>query len=63
MKKIKQYWMILRTLTFLIVGLMNTVLIKPEDVGTWKNYTGYLLLILAGLDIIYFIIKIKKGGK
>jgi len=34
----KLIWTTIRTLTFLIIGLMNTVIIKPEDIGKWKNY-------------------------
>lgn len=56
----KKYWPILRTLTFLIVGLMNTLLIRPEDTGTWKNYIGYLFLAFVVLDIIMYLIKKNK---
>ena len=38
------------------VGLMNTVLIRAEDVGSWKNYVGYLFLLSA---IINFILLVK----
>lgn len=50
-------WAILRTLTFYIVGLFNTLLIKSEDVGTWKNYLGYLLLLIAVIDTIVLVNK------
>lgn len=53
----KKYWPILRTLTFLIVGIFNTLLIRPEDVGTWKNYIGYGLLIIGIIDAIVLIKK------
>jgi len=53
----KKYWPILRTLTFLIVGLFNTVLIRPEDVGTWKNYTGYIFLVIGIVDSFFLIKK------
>ena len=53
----KKYWPILRILTFLIVGIFNTLLIRPEDVGTWKNYTGYGLLIIGIFDAIVLIKK------
>ena len=49
-------WTIIRTLTFLIIGLMNTALIKPEDIGTWENYVGYTFLLVAVLDAIYLSI-------
>jgi len=63
MTKTKKYWTITRTLTLVIVGLMNTVLIKPEDIGTWKNYVGYVFLIVAVFDTIYLIIQFKKEKK
>ena len=61
----KRTWTIIRTIGFIIVGLFNTVFIKPEDVGTWKNYVGYAFLELAVLDI-FFLIKpllIKRNEK
>ena len=48
----KRYWPILRTLTFIIVGLFNTVLIRAEDIGTWKNYLGDVLLIMGVVDAV-----------
>jgi hypothetical protein len=51
----KLNWQIIRTLLFIIIGLFNTVLIRPEDIGTWKNYLGYALLIIAVFDIISII--------
>jgi len=59
----KKYWPIIRTLTFLIVGVLNTALIRPEDVGTWKNYTGYILLVLGIIDGVVLITKYLKGKK
>jgi len=59
----KKKWDFLRTLTFIIVGLLNTVFIRPEDIGSWKNYLGYLLLAFAAMDIGIFIWKkIKKSA-
>lgn len=48
-------WSIIRTATFILVGLMNTLLIRPEDVGTWKNYAGYFFLFMAVVDIFFGI--------
>ncbi len=56
----KNIWTIFRILTFYIVGMFNTVLIKQEDVGTWKNYLGFLLLLIALIDTIVFIKKNKS---
>ena len=55
MKSQKKHWTIARTLLFIIVGLMNTVFIKPEDIGTWKNYVGYGFLLLAVVDTFFQI--------
>lgn len=40
---------------------MNTVLIRPEDVGSWKNYIGYALLIIALFDIVSIFIQLKRN--
>jgi hypothetical protein len=34
---------------------MNTILIKPEDIGSFKNYLGYGLLILGLIDAFFLI--------
>ncbi|NVK50817.1 MAG: hypothetical protein HWE09_13690 [Cyclobacteriaceae bacterium] len=63
-KKKNISWNVIRTMLFLIIGLMNTVFVKPEDVGTWKNYLGYGLLILALVDAFFLIrskARITKG--
>jgi len=56
-------WTTIRTLTFLIIGLMNTALIKPEDIGTWKNYVGCAFFIVAVFDTIYLSIQLKNEKK
>lgn len=43
--------MVIRMLTFITIGLFNTVLIGPEDLGSWKNYAGYGFLALALIDL------------
>jgi hypothetical protein len=48
-------WTVIRAFTFWLVGLMNTAFIKAQDIGTWKNYVGYILLFLALVDTIFFI--------
>lgn len=53
MKSQKKHWAIARTLLFVIVGLLNTVFIRPEDIGTWKNYVGYGILLVAIVDIFF----------
>jgi len=49
---------IIRTALFLIIGLMNTVFIRTEDVGSIKNYLGYLFLLVALIDAIFLIKKL-----
>lgn len=51
----KNNWTIIRTIFFLIIGLMNTVFIRPEDIGCWKNYFGYLFLLLAAIDTFFLV--------
>lgn len=48
---------LLRTLTFWIVGLFDTVLIRPEDLGSWKNVVGWVLLVVALVDSVALAIK------
>lgn len=45
-------WHLIRTLTFWVVGLLNTALIRPEAVGSWRNGLGWLLLLAAVGDSI-----------
>ncbi len=51
---------ILIILTAALVGLMNTVFIRPEEVGTWRNYVGYLFLLIAMIGSVMLIIKLRK---
>lgn len=62
MKNPRLIWTIIRILTFIIVGAFNTILIRPEDIGTWKNYVGYFFLALALYDILSLIIRHRKRG-
>jgi hypothetical protein len=50
-------WQIQRTLLFWIIGLFNTVFIRPADVGTWKNWLGWLLLALALIDTVSLLVQ------
>ena len=51
----KKTTLILIFTTTLLVGLMNTVLIRAEDVGSWKNYVGYLFLLIAMINFILLV--------
>ncbi|TFV95557.1 hypothetical protein E4S40_04890 [Algoriphagus kandeliae] len=48
-------WNVIRTILFIVIGLMNTVFIKAEDVGSFKNYLGYVLLVLGLIDAFFLI--------
>jgi hypothetical protein len=58
MKTTNKYWPFIRIALFIIIGLMNTVFIRPEDIGTWKNYVGYALLLLGLIDSLILFRKI-----
>lgn len=57
-------WRYFRTPFFLIVGSMNTIFIRPEDVGTLKNKVGILLIAMGVLDtffILFHLVKRKRS--
>ena len=64
MKKSERFW---RFITLIIapisIGLANIILIKPEDVGNWKSYFGYALLLLGLVNLVLFVINLKKAQK
>jgi len=53
----KDLWHLQRTLLFWVIGLLNTALIRPEDVGSWKNIVGWAMLVLAAADTILLVRK------
>lgn len=63
MKKNRLVNQIIIVVTTLVVGLFNTLLIRPEDVGTWKNYVGYVFLIIALVNIVILFLIIRKKAK
>jgi hypothetical protein len=48
----KALWHVQRTVLFWIIGLGNTVWGRPEYVGTWRNWLGWLVLVAAICDSI-----------
>lgn len=54
---IKKVWPVIRFSLFIILGLMSTVFIDPELEGSFENYLGYALLLLASIDIVQFVYK------
>ena len=53
----KEVWHVQRTVLFWIIGLFNTLLLKAEDAGTWKNWLGWVLLGLAVADTVSLFFK------
>lgn len=48
----KDLWHLLRTLLLWVIGLGNTVLARPEVIGSWKFYAGWAFLLLAAVDTV-----------
>ena len=53
----KDLWTSIRALLFIVIGILNTVLIRQQEIGTWKNYLGYLLLTVGVIELAIFLIK------
>jgi len=53
----RSLWHVQRTLLFWIVGFLNTALIRPEHIGTWRNTVGWIMIILAAVDTACLAIK------
>jgi len=45
-------WHLVRTLTFWVLGLLNTALARPGDVGSWKYVLGWAFVAIAIADSI-----------
>jgi hypothetical protein len=45
-------WHLQRTVLFWIVGVLNAILIRPEAMGSWRNWLGWALLIVAVFDTL-----------
>ena len=60
MKKNRLTNSIIIVVTTLAIGLFNTLFIRPEDAGTWKNVAGYVFLIIALVNILILIFVIRK---
>jgi hypothetical protein len=53
----KDLWHLQRTLLFWVIGILNTALIRPAEVGSWKNLLGWAVLLLASVDTLVLIRK------
>ena len=45
----RSVWHLQRTLLFWVVGIFNTALVRPEELGSWRNIVGWVLLVAAAL--------------
>lgn len=54
---VKNVWHVQRTVLFWILGLLNTVLVRPEHVGGWRTWIGAALLVLAAADTVALFLK------
>ncbi len=52
-------WHVLRTVLFWIIGLSNTLWVRPGDAGTWRNWLGWVILALALTDTVVLLRKEK----
>jgi len=50
-------WHVQRTVLFWIIGLFNTVLIRPEEVGSWRTWIGWVLMLVAAGDTASLFLK------
>ncbi|MCL6097938.1 MAG: hypothetical protein M1391_05120 [Bacteroidetes bacterium] len=48
-------WIIFRIVVFVVLGLLYTVFISPEETGTWKYYFGFVLLFIALVDVVRLV--------
>lgn len=63
MKKNRLINQIIIVVTTLIVGLFNTILLRPEDVGTWKNYVGYAFLAICLVNVVILLVILRRKSK
>lgn len=56
-KHTQQYWPLIRTLLFWVMGFRYTVFIEPAEVGSWQHIFGFALLAMAIWDTYQFMRK------
>jgi len=49
----RDLWHMQRTVLFWVIGLLNTLLARPQDVGSWKYVVGWVFLVLAAADSVF----------
>ena len=57
----KAVWHVQRTVLFWIVGIFNTVLLRPEHVGSWRPWVGAAMLTIALADTIALFLKERRS--
>jgi hypothetical protein len=45
-------WRVQRTVLLWVVGILNTALLRPEDVGGWRSWLGWTILLMAAIDTL-----------
>lgn len=53
----KAVWRVQRTVLFWVIGLLNTVLLQPEHVGSWRHWVGWTMFAIAAADTIALFMK------
>jgi len=48
----RDVWHLVRTVTFWIVGVWNSGLIRPAGAGAWSQVAGWAFLVAAALDSV-----------
>ena len=59
----RDVWHLQRTLLFWIVGLLNTAFLRAEDFGTWKNWVGWGVLLIAAADSVALFLKERSSTR
>lgn len=57
----RSLWHVQRTLLFWIIGILNTALIRPENVGSWRHVVGWIIIILAAVDTVH-LARLERAG-
>jgi hypothetical protein len=53
-------WHVQRAVLFWLVGLFNTALIRPEEVGSWRNWLGRIFLLIAAGDTVALFVRERR---
>ncbi|MCP5020308.1 MAG: hypothetical protein GY930_00895 [bacterium] len=53
----KDAWHVQRTVLFWVVGLLNSLLLRPEHVDGWRQWVGLLFLVVAMGDTVVLFAK------